>query len=44
MGSKRCKLSSREYAEKDHSQDGYRCKKCGRTAKKEKKLCKPRKL
>ena len=40
MAHKRCKLSKKEYEAKDHTEDKFHCKKCGRTAKKEKKLCK----
>jgi hypothetical protein len=44
MGRKRCKLSKREYEERDHADDNFRCRKCGRTAKSEKRLCKPERL
>ena len=44
MSRKRCKLSKREYDEKDHTSDQFRCRKCDRTAKSRKKLCKPEKI
>ncbi len=44
MARKRCKLSRKEYEEKEHSNDRFICSKCKRTAKDKKKLCKPEKM
>lgn len=41
---KRCEMKKRDYLMKNHETDRYICKKCKRSAKKEKKLCKPKKI
>lgn len=40
MGTKRCKLSQKEYLKKQKEGAGYVCKKCQRLGK-DKQLCKP---
>ncbi|MFC0876022.1 hypothetical protein ACE01N_05485 [Saccharicrinis sp. FJH2] len=44
MGNKRCKLSDKDYSKKIPEKPKYECKKCGRQAKKEDKVCKPMKV
>lgn len=39
----RCKLSKKEYAEKEKENPAYRCEKCKRGADNKDKLCKPKK-
>lgn len=40
MPKQMCKLSKKEYLKKQKSGSDYFCKKCGREANKQKKLCK----
>ena len=44
MGKTRCKLSPKEYEEKKPDDPKYQCKKCGKVAKKEDQVCKPKKI
>lgn len=41
MSKKRCKISEKEYKKKVPEKPKYTCKKCGRLAKKDDKVCKP---
>lgn len=43
MSKVRCKLSKKEYAEKELDKPAYVCIKCGRGANKKEKVCKPKK-